>query len=371
MKKLILSLLIMFTSYPAFSQLSLISEINQGFEWNIFKNPDLVQSRQGLLDREQLWQNSIYNAFIIQTDYLKKTEQGRIKLSADLNLDRFHQQPTAHKNNYRVLASYRTKYASRRYIEFAPELNRQQQDGFDPNDLLFSGRLSYHQLDTPVHLDFYLGKKSWLKFESSYRYKVFDRFENNQAYYHMLSVEGEYKKKWESKTLISQISIYGVLKNRHQTSQTFETFQVPASERVRIFRAIETGTEISFKTINDRFDISFPFEFSWLSDAPTQNLNYRQLKAGVELGITLGKVQLDQKISGFLRDFDQFTVPNNEMLSYRFFRSSTSLEIPLYRNLLIHSKFVFMQRESNQRLSSDAYRGYLNSYIESGIRIEL
>lgn len=371
MKKLILFSLIILTTSPAFSQLSLTSEVNQGFEWNIFKNPDLVQSRQGMLNRDQLWQNSTYNAFVLKSDYIKKSEQGRMKVSADLNLDRFHQQPTAHRNTYRVFVSYRTKYASRRYIEFAPELNRQQQEGFDPNDLLFNGRLSYHQLDTPLHLDFYLGKKSWLKFESSYRYKIYDQFENNQTDYHMFSFEGEYKKKWESKKLVSQVSFYGVFKNRNQTSHVFETLREPASERMRTFRAIETGTEISFKTRNDRFDISFPVEFSLLSDAPTQNLNYKQLKTGIEFGIAFGKVRLDQKLTGFLRDFDQFTAQNNEMLSYRFFRSSTSLELPLYKNLFFHSKFVYMQRESNQKLSTDAYRGYLNSYIESGIRLEL
>lgn len=352
------------------AQFSLETEVKQGYEWNIFRNPEMVQSNAETLSRKQLWQNSIYNRFDIRSDYKFDGENSRLKLSADLSVNRFHQEKMAHQNEYRFMASYRTKYASRKYAEFAPSLNRKQQDGFDPSDILFSNRLSFYQFDAPVHLDFYLGDKAWLKFETSYRYKIYDRVDNSETKYSMFSLSAEYKKKWELDRMLTGFSITSTGKLRNQTGKNFETLSQVESVKERAFNSFELESEVFIESNSKKFEITIPLSFTMLTDAPSKNLNYTQLGAGLELNFEIGKIKVSQNMSLFARDFENFTVPTNKTLFYKYGKSATTATFPVASNIVLRSRLVYAQRLSNQKVSTDAYRGYLNSYIETGIRLK-
>ena len=193
MNKLSVIILLLLTGYalPANAQLRVETGVNQGYEWNIFKNPERLVEDTDTLQRNQLWQNSVYNEIYLESDYYKDWGENRLKLSADVGTDLYYQQSQAHRFNYRLLSSFRSNFIDNVYIELAPEFEREQQDGIDRTDLVFSTRLSYHQLEAPLHLDFYLGNKAWLKFEGQYRYKIYDEFERTKKYILRLSGANE------------------------------------------------------------------------------------------------------------------------------------------------------------------------------------
>lgn len=366
----LISLLILLFSMNIAAQFSLEAMVNQGYEWNIFRNPQMVQSTSETLSRDQLWQNSIYNHFDLRSDYELDGENGRLKLSADLSINRFHQETMAHQNDYRFVASYRTKYAPRKYAEFAPSLNRKQQDGFDPSDILFSNRLSFYQFDAPVHLDFYLGNKAWLKFETSYRYKIYDQVDDSETKYSMFSLSAEYKKKWEFDKVLTGFSITSTGKLRNQSTKNLETLSQFESIKERAFNSFELESEIFIESSSGKFKIAIPVSFTRLVDAPSNNLSYTQLGTGLKLSFEIGKVGISQNMSLFARDFENFQVPANETLFYQYGRSATRISLPIIPNIVLSSKLVYAQRLSNQKVSTDAYRGYLNSYIETGITLK-
>ena len=145
------------------AQWDIKTDINQGYEWNIFKNPELVVEDRTRFKGTDCGRTPHLTSLTADIRYEFDWENSRLRLESDLSTNLYHQATEAHEFAYDVGASYRSNFADGKYIELSPEYSRKKQDGVETTDPVFSSRLSYSQLRIPLELDFYLGNLTWLR----------------------------------------------------------------------------------------------------------------------------------------------------------------------------------------------------------------
>ena len=355
----------------ASAQLRVKTGAYQGYEWNIFRNPESLIQQSDTLGRNQLWSNSSYNELFINTDYIKKWGNSRIKLSGDISGNIYHQQNSAQREFYKATASFRTKYASRKYFEFSPSFSRRKQPNIGQSDVIFRSRFSYYQVATPLNFDFYLKKQRWLKLETSYRYKAYDANGGEQTDYHSFSAQALYKKKWKG-SIQRELELFAEWSTRNQTTMDFATATRPERITNRSFTTYRFGASLLFESVKKRFRIEFPVSYKMLSDTPSERLNYTQIEGGTKLSFFVKNVRVYQSFSATIRDFSNLTITDNELLNYNYIRSTTTVTIPFFNRFVYTVKGSLIRRLSNRNtITSSAFRGYLSSYIETGISINL
>jgi len=372
MKKIFTCLLISFLIQEfASAQLSVRTGVFQGYEWNIFRNPESLVQQGDTLGRGDLWSNSNYNELFLNTDYSKRWKNARLKLSGDFRANIYHQQNSAQKEFYRVYASYRTKYASRKYFEFSPSITRRNQAPIDQSDLIFRSRFSYSQVLAPLHFDFYLKKQRWLRFETSYRYRAYDATSNDNTHYHGFGAEALFSKRWKGR-VTTEVELFAEWNLRKQTEFEFATETEPEEVKNRDFQSYTFGSTLSLRSNNSSFRIEFPLSYKSFTDTPSERLNYSQLETGTKISFKLGKTRVTQNLTGTFRDFSNLTVTDDELLNYKYIRSSTTIRIPVLNRFTYTVKASAVRRLSNRTtMTRSSFRGFLSSYIETGFSLDL
>ena len=138
----------------AHAQWEIDAGINQGYEWNIFKNPNLVVENSDTLSRNRLWQNSTFNEFTADIQYEYDWKNSRIRVETDLSTNLYYHATEAHQYSYDLAASYRSNFADGKYLELNPEYSSKRQDGVEATDPVFSSRLSYREVKLPLEIYF-------------------------------------------------------------------------------------------------------------------------------------------------------------------------------------------------------------------------
>lgn len=364
----IIALILLFSKDIVKAQLSLETGASHGYEWNIFRNPELLIQQSDTLGRDQLWQNSDYNEFFLEADYLKKWGSSKLKLSGDITGDIYHQQNNAQKEYYRVAVSYRTKYASRKFFEFSPGYVRKKQAEVSESDNIFRNRRSYTQLTAPLHFDFYLKNKAWLRLETGYKFRSYDLSRGEKTVHHGFNAEALLSKRWVNR-LRSEFELEAEWSTRNQTEEEIASESTELSKRT--YSSYRFRTSLSFETLSKSFQIKFPFTYKTFSDSPTERFNYTQLEGGLRLSLKTGKSRITQSMTGTIRNFTNLSVSDGELLNYNYVRSSTRLTVPVLNRLEYTIRASLVHRISNRSgISSSSFRGFRNSYVETGFSIK-
>ena len=364
---LLFSLIIPITTY---AQWSVSIGTNQGYEWNIFKNPDLFVQSTDTMYKEDMWQNSVFSEGFINIDKEYELKNGRLKLSADLRNNYYFQQQEAQKLFFKFKGSYRVKYARRKYFEIDPSFSRRLQEGVDQSDLVFSTRLSYQQFEFPIHADFYLGEKAWLKFNLQFRNRLYDPFENQQTVYQSYFLQTEYKKRWEGDRGWEQELVFEA--SVEYRDQALLNNQSSSAISERQFLISNFSAEPSIGKISDRFKISSPIQLVIFKDQPSGSLDYLGWTTGIELESDFDKSSFSFETEYGNRFFQNFLVNSDEHLQYQRWMFSGTAQFDITRNIEFQIKGRYLLRASSRdRLTTTAYRGFQASYIQTGFKVKL
>lgn len=357
-------------SLSARAQWSASVGTNHGYEWNIFKNPKLLVQSSDTMIREDMWQNSVFNEGFINLDGLFILKNGRLKLSADLRNNYYFQQQDAQKLYFKLKGSYRVKYARRKYFEIAPSFLRRVQDGVDQSDLVFSTRLSYQQIEVPLHADFYMGDKAWLKFDFRYRNRIFDAFNNQQTSYQSYFFQSEYKKSWEGeKGWEKELAFEASIEYRDQILQSTSTSKVLGDRQFLISNFTATP---SIGVNSERLKLSTPIELVIYKDQPTGHLDYVGWSSAIELESEFDRSGFTFEAEYGSRLFRNFTLDSGNLLQYTNWMLSGTAQIDINKNVEFQIKGRYLFRSSTrERLTTTAYRGYQTSYIQTGFKVKL
>lgn len=375
MKKIIFTSLIILIQYSAvMGQLTFETGVNQGYEWNIFKNPDVLVENSDTLRKNQLWQSSSYNELLLDTEYYRDWGDSRLLTTLDLSTNLYHQESQAHEFNYSLYSSFRSRYASRKYIMLNPRFSRKRQDGIEREDPVFSSRLSYYQLRAPLHLDFYLGNLAWIRTELRYRYRIYDKFDSKQTSYGAYYAEGHFKKSVDNKGRFNhEFESTNSIRYRDQGTSDFDEQGNKIESSPRQFTKIESEVLYRLQNRKGLFEMEFPVSGTLFYDHPSGNLDYREIELGVEAELNLGRAEIDAGIERTIRDFKNFSVDRNaETLFYTYWTADAAVEYALTQKINLMAKVRYITRTSTRdRLTTAFYREYTNSYIQTGITVEL
>jgi len=375
MKKLMISIIALLSlPVTTMAQWDIETGVNQGYEWNIFKNPDRVVDNTDTLRRNQLWQNSTYNELTADIDYDKEWENSRFRLRTDLSTNLYHQATEAHEFYYSLYTSFRSKYADRKYIELSPEYSRKQQDGVEPTDPVFSSRLSYHQIRVPLEIDFYLGNLAWLRFETRYRHRSYDQRNRKKTSYNAYYFEALFKQSIDDRGRFDhEFEIENRTRYRDQKTTDFDDQDSAIEDDFRQFTKIETEVLYRLQNRKGIFEVEFPVVGTLFYDHPSGNLDYKEIEFGTEIDIDLGKTEISAGIERTLRSFKNFDVGDSgNTLFYTYWTGKAEVKYAITQNIKLHAKARYITRTSTrERLTTAFYREYTNSYIQSGITVDL
>jgi len=375
MKKLIIGLIALIAlPITVSAQWDIETGINQGYEWNIFQNPNRVVENNDTLRRNRLWKNSSFNELSAEIGYEFDWENSRLRLESDVSTNLYHQAAEAHEFSYNLGGSYRSNFADRKYIELSPEFSSKQQDGIAATDPVFSSRLSYRQLRIPLEIDFYLGNLAWLRFETMYRNRRYDRRNDKQTSYDAYYFEALFKQSIDGKGRFNhEFEIENRTQYRDQITTDFDTPETASEEDFRQFTKIETQILYRLQSRQDRFVVEFPVTGTLFYDHPSSLLDYHEIEFGTDVDLRLGRAEVSAGIERSLRSFSNFEVGSSgETLFYGYWTGDADVEFDLGSNIFLNVKARFISRSSTrERLTSAFYREYTNSYIQSGIRINL
>ena len=373
MKKLLISLIaIIALPITVSAQWDIETGINQGYEWNIFQNPNRVVENSDTLRRNRLWRNSSFNELNAKFGYEFDWENSRLRLESDVNTNLYHQAAEAHEFSYQLGGSFRSNFADGKYIELSPEFSSKQQDGIEATDPVFSSRLSYRQLRIPLEIDFYLGDLAWLRFETMFRNRQYDRRNDKQTSYDAYYIETLFKQSIDDRGRFDhELEIENRTQYRDQVTMDFDTPETTAEEDFRQFTKIETEVLYRLQSRKDRFEIEFPLTGTLFYDHPSSLLDYKEIEFGTEVDLKLGSAELSAGIERTLRSFSNFEVGSSgETLFYGYWTGDADVEFDLGSNIFLNVKARFIARSSTrERLTSAFYREYTNSYIQSGVKI--
>lgn len=362
-----------------------------GYEHNIFLSPATLLREGELVIRQDLLTSGFYEGISFGGDFEKEFEGGRWKLSFATSAANFHTTPDADRLTLNLKSSYRKRYAKGKYFEMAPSFTRRSQQGINESDGVLRTTFSYTRFNLPVHLDYYLGSKTWFKTETGYTFKAYDQNDlGEKVSYHAAYTGFGLSKKWEKDKVTSKLTFSGNLEYRHYTDleveedgeeeddegvEENETVPRPnnpigfiAEERQWFFYRV--NLEYNVKNGTSKFDYTIGLYYVGRGDSE-QRFGYSEISPGISINYRAKGFSLNASTRYSMRKFRTLEVgENDELLRYKYLRTSLRLNVPLSKGKIWFIKGNLIDRQSSRTdISSTAFRGYFNNSIETGITI--
>lgn len=354
--------------------------VNGGYEWNVFLNPSTVSGEEETLFRDDLWINAPYQGGFLSADFSRDTDKGRWKLGTYVSAANYNSRINANRHSFKLDASYRTRYAERKYFEVAPEIYRINRVGVNDQDAILSTPFSYLKLTLPVKFDFYLRKKVWLKTTAGYLYRSYDRTNDKQLFYHAGFVGASLSKKWNSVSKETKLTYSNRLEMRLYKNLEF-FLDEPAEpgdpaepeeveENSRVWTYISNDLEYAIKPVHGRFELTIGLYTTIRLDSEEEN-SYKELAPGLSAEWNVKNWTLGADLSYVHRNYAEREVGEEELpLQYKYVRASVKAQVPLRKNMNFYTKSNMVNRASSNDLLTRGFREYFNSRIEMGVTLK-
>lgn len=406
MKKHLTLLLLCMMSATLSAQTTLKLQTMGGYEWNVFQSPTSYTNSEGVtMNRDQLWVSAPFTSVGLSAGWKRDLGKGKLKLNGGFSKALYFSSTSADQLKYDFGASYRIKYAKKKFFEFAPEFARVERQGTDQSDNILRTPFSYKHAIAPLHFDFYLGDKKWLKTKVAYHYKFYDRTDGGQLFYHGIEPSIKWSKKYDNTKDVQKISIEGSAMFRKYTdvrvssttAASTEASEVDVEadeedlEEEELGEEEESGedTEANEGSADVRERKWNYYNLTWthqyeskdekLSTSISLNNRFRQDVLGSQTynqtmftaGLTrrFGKTKVSVTGGYAFRYFTAVKVSSSQTpLSYHYLRGKLAVVYPINDHWDLKLKASLVKRISNNKsVTSRSYRGYFNGYVGLGI----
>ncbi|NQZ76292.1 MAG: hypothetical protein HRT61_09295 [Ekhidna sp.] len=351
-------------------------ELGLGSEWNAFLSPSRLIIDDDVLSGTENWDSGTFQKFVLNNTFSKEGKLHRLKLKVNGNLGIYQTMRNADRYAFRISTSYRLKYASKKYLEFAPEFYRKRREGFNADNAVLATPFSYRLIRVPVGLDFYLGKKSWLKTELGYLHKKYDQPSGERLMYKAPYLEVLYSKKWktdawERKLLVeseTQIRDYETISARVVASHLGDELLFRIGSREWLYQFNRLLFDFT-KSRND-FNIGLGLYHTARIDQNDRS-TFHEIGPGAHIdtkGKTLG---FKSSIRYTTRNYKNLAPGsgNNRSLKYQYLMMNFEFNLPINETGRIYWRGSFVNRTSNNpNMESLTFRDYFNGYVELGLR---
>ena len=343
-----------------------------GHEWNAFLSPSTQLENEELLSRSELWDNGTFQALSVHNTFKQEARNHRFKLKADGSLGIFQTEQNSNRYTFRLGASYRVKYAPRKYFEFAPELFRKKREGLNVDNAVLATPFSYLTIRMPIGLDFYLGNKAWIKAQTGYLYKEYDKPAGEKLFYHAPYFETTLSKKWDTGSLTKKLSLKSLTQFR-----AYETLSLLEDEEDEPrYRAGSRDWTYQFTTLlfdiskgkNNSLAIGF-YHTSRLDQ--NQRSTYHELGPGLKSQNSVNKWHFSTGLRYSVRRYVRLApgADNDTPLRYQYVRATGEIIYAFTQQRMMFLKGNLVHRTSNNpNTESLAFRGYTNGLLEMGLK---
>lgn len=346
-------------------------DLKGGYEYNIYKTPYSLDGEDDFLIGNDLITSGFYEGIAFRGQFQNKFENGRLKINFRGSANNFHTEENANLFNFGLSASYRTKFATRKYFEFAPGFYRKQRAGIDQSDDILRTTLSYAQILMPFSFDFYLKNKVWLKTDLGYRFKSYDENDlGEKVSYHAFFSGASLSKKWESDASTRKVIFISGIEYRAYTDLEAEDEEDEESD------LIEDERNWTYYTADLEYDVDQngrPFSYTiglystFRNDADNK-FGYKEIGPGVRLSFPLRKGTFNLGGSYRYRTFNTVNVNESaDQLVYQYLRANARLSLPFTKNSSWYVEGNLIRRLSNnESITSTAFRSYNYALLETG-----
>ncbi|HAA21060.1 MAG TPA: hypothetical protein DCP28_20725 [Cytophagales bacterium] len=393
--------------------------VSAGYEINVFLNPSSLERDGEVQGPDELWDNGTFQALQYRLQLERQLSAGRLKVAGGASGSLYQTEMNANRYAYDLSASYRVKYADRKYLEVAPQVDRIKRAGINLADAVIRTPFSYQRVLVPLHLDFYLGNRVWLKTQVGYLYKNYDRENGESLHYSAPVAELALSKKWLSEAHTQKVTFTGGAQLRHyveyeltadaplpnandEEEGDFDDFEVDEGregfeededyeedeeteddepeeelgdefyeEKLRDWHFYRTQLVYEIEGEDSPYEVSVGLYHLTRLDQDQRN-TYHQVSPSISLsyGTSKAKVSISGKYS--YRYYPNLTPGkgnDNLPLIYQYLRGSARVQFGLGEHLTWWASGQFVYRLSNNPdPSSLAFQGYFNPIVETGIR---
>lgn len=369
MKKFITLAITFYITQSLFAQTTSNHSVGAGLghEWNVFLNPSYLESEEEELDRFDLWDNGTFQSLSSRNSWKIEKGEHRLKLVANGSLGIYQTQNDANRFEYYLKASYRTKYSSKKYFEFAPEYQRLKREGVNIADAVLRTPFSFGRLYLPLHFDFYMGNKMWVKTQVGYLYKHYDRMMEEEALvYKSPFATVSFSKKWVGSS-VQKLTFNSGLQLRTYEELEFDS-DGELEEKTRNWNFLRNSVEFSNK--KESRSITFGlYEISRLDQSQTNT--YHEASPGVKWSSEFGKIGIDASLRYSYRYYPGLTPgeDNDDLqLVYQYIRTNVKMTYEVTSKIQGYTKLNVVDRLSNNPdPAARGFRGYFNSLVETGL----
>ncbi|WP_462251821.1 hypothetical protein [Ekhidna sp.] len=374
MKSLIIATMVCLLFTAGYSQNTHSHKLSIGLgnEWNAFLSPSRFLEDEEFLSRNELWDNGTYQAIALNNSFKKEGDKYRIKLKVNGSLGIYQTQQNSNRYTYRVGASYRLKYASKKYFELAPEFFRKRREGVNTDNAVLATPFSYSLLKLPVGFDFYLGNKTWIKTEFGYLYKNYDKPSGEKLLYHAPFIEGEISKKWESDSRITKLSLKSVTQSRKYVTRSSRIDEDEVTfldgSRDWVYQFTELTLDLSKDDDSRTFGIGL-YQMSRIDSDGSST--FHEVGPGIQYEGNNNKFGYRTLVKYTFRNYTRLSPgsENETPLRYQYLRANFELDFAISEYGKVYGSANLVNRTSNNPdLELLSFREYFNGYVEMGIR---
>ena len=354
------------------AQINFTTTTLTGFELNINKSPKILVIEGEVIDKEELYLNSMYQDLNLQFKIFKKIKNNTIAFNFSTEIRYYFTEPEVNQLifNSRIGHKFTIKknFKWENNIQYKNK-NRKGQD-LDANEL--SLPFGYKIFKFNTGLRFRMSKNNRSLFRLNYANKKFDNSETRNVQYQLYGFENELKQiKWKNHLLHS----YGILLGYNQRNYTISNFEEETTTN-RIWSYIDVSsfyklplsknwsikTELNFqKRIDNSNDV-----FGYLEIRPELNINYENSRFLAKL-MTSYAVRKLKNITA--RNPEEVTLGS---LQYNYFRIIGKATYNITSNFAAVAEGYLINRASNNtNINTNAFRGYSNNYIGIGIQYKI
>ncbi|MEO1054931.1 MAG: hypothetical protein AAFX87_30130, partial [Bacteroidota bacterium] len=330
MQKLLAFVLLFVISQAAMAQWQISHKIGfgAGHEWNVFLNPRTAVNDGETLTNEELWDNGTFQSVFFNNSFRYDTGRHRLKFKVNTSAGLYQTEESANRYAYDLGFSYRVKYAKRKYFEFAPELNRRRRQGINEADAVLRTPFSYTILTIPVHFDFYLSNKTWLKTQAGYLSKNYDRENGEELLYRAPFLTVMISKKWQTKLLTKKLSFSHGTQFRNyfelerstpfdpeEEEEDFE--EIELEEKTRQWNYFRSHIEYQLTGAKKDFDIVFGLYHIARLDVDETN-SYSEIAPGIQFKYGFDRIKFTSSTKYAIRNYQNLSpgAGNDLLLRY-------------------------------------------------------
>ncbi|MEM7161611.1 MAG: hypothetical protein AAF487_04140 [Bacteroidota bacterium] len=358
----------MLTPLTALSQTEVHVNSSLGHENNINFSPDFIVEDGEIIERQELYANSLFNDLRLAIKTEKKWAKSVFRIEGKQS-KRSYFNAAEYNQSQRDLESY-FSYSFSKNSTFRLGLDYTSKDrlGLDFDASEFALPLGYRKFTVNPGFDFRLSKKNRTAIDFVAGRKTFNETDVRESSYTITRISISSKKVQWKNHILRVTGFKGAYTLRNYNFFYFEEDSV----RIRPLTYLDLGI-FSKHQLNKKWTLSSSLDFQKRFDNEESRFGYTQLKPNLTL-VFRGKSRFFKiKPAYVFRRFDSSLMANSDAapdrLQFDYFKLSFYLSQQLSNQFSLFAKGNFTDRRSNN-LNEEMfiYRSYENWYAGIGIK---